>query len=151
MQLYDFSTFADGTLPKKPPEALTPLICETDVKGCCLAPKSVCALDENEISRIYTLTKKSIETYSLAIPRKLAGFDQTLFPDTIDTSQATLTSDEWLKGETKTPNLVDVQTLVSTMNKACGLEVKEEKKDLDEHIPKSVTNKKKMEEEKSNL
>jgi len=143
--LYDFSKIGDGTFPSQPQSQFA---CENAIRGCCLAPKSVCTLSQNEIARLYTLTQKSIETYCVTVPRKVKAFDPSLFPDTIDTSEMTLSADEWLKGGTKAPNLVNIQTLVSKLNKACGLEVKEEKKDVKTHLPKSVLKKQKLEEEK---
>jgi len=148
VQLYDFYSIGSSkpTYPEQPQSQIT---CENDIKGICLAPKSVCTLAQCEVARIYTLTDKSIETYSVKIPRKVGGFDASLFPDTIDTSQASLSAAEWNEGKNKTPNLVDIQTLVSKVNVACGIEVKEEKKaDVEKHVPKSVLKKKQDEEEK---
>merc|ERR1712038_1896097 len=97
---------------------------KTGAHGLALAPKTVCTLNQHEVGRLYTLTPNSIEVYGVKVPRRTARFDPKLWPDTIDTSQATLKSDEWLEGANKTPNLVDINTLVSKMNELCGTEEK---------------------------
>lgn len=139
LNTYDFSS---KTAPRQPQNTDS---FNSSVRGICLAPKSTCTLHSNEIARIYTLTDRSIESYGITIPRKIAGFDSKLFPATLDTSQASIQGTAWFEGADAKPNLIDIESLVGKINKSCGIEVEENKIDLEEHAPKSVLQKKEAE------
>jgi len=75
---------------------------QSSVKGLCLLPKRAVDTNGCEVNRVFTLSADSIETCSVTIPRKTAGFHAELFPDTAS-DQPALTAAEWLKGADKAP------------------------------------------------
>jgi len=117
VSLYDFTHVQTSG-----PQLQSQYSLKSGAHGIALAPKTRCTLNQHEVARLYTLTPTAIEVYGVKVPRRTARFDPKLWPDTLDTSQATLTGEEWLEGANKTPNLLDIKSLVSKMDALCGEE-----------------------------
>ena len=74
-------------------------------------PKKYCDVKLAEIAKAYRLTKDNrIEKISFTVPRvKLGYFQDDLFPDTMDKSQAYVSASEWFSGANFEFNYIKLQ------------------------------------------
>lgn len=97
----------------------------TASKGMCLLPKSTVNTDRAEIGRIMNLTDRTIEPYSIVVPRKHLGYHEELYPRTRDVEPA-LQAAAWREKGTSEVKDIDVLGLIEKLN---GVSISEEKDD----------------------
>lgn len=79
------------------------------LRGLCFLPKRALTVNETEVARVYKAHPTFVEPIPFKVPRKSDLFQSDLFPDTLGPDPA-LTCGEWLKGATKKPKLISLET-----------------------------------------
>eukprot|EP01107_Rhizomastix_libera_P001302 TRINITY_DN1212_c0_g1_i1.p1 TRINITY_DN1212_c0_g1~~TRINITY_DN1212_c0_g1_i1.p1 ORF type:complete len:953 (-),score=271.28 TRINITY_DN1212_c0_g1_i1:66-2846(-) len=87
---------------------------DTPSKGIAMVPKTALNVMACEVAQLLKVTSSSITPISVAIPRKLRGFQPDLYPDTAACIPA-LKSAEWFSGASKEPITVSLVPKESAM------------------------------------
>lgn len=76
----------------------------TSAKGLCAMPKRTVDVAGSELMRFMKLTPKSVTGYSVVLPRKASGYDDTIFPD-IPAPIAAVSAEKWFAGTDAEPKM----------------------------------------------
>ncbi|SCV71662.1 BQ2448_3250 [Microbotryum intermedium] len=77
-------------------------------RGMTFLPARALNTSEHEIARAFKATGSMIEPISFFVPRKSEAFQSDLYPPA-RSDQAALSAQQWLDGETRQPNLIDLK------------------------------------------
>jgi coronin-1B/1C/6 len=82
-------------------------------RGICLGPKMMCNVGECEIARVFKLTRNgTVDPISFKVPRKAAGFQPDIFPDTASNVPALSAKEYFDDGVRKVPLRINMETLM---------------------------------------
>jgi hypothetical protein len=108
----------------------------TPQKGMAFFAKRSMNYNRCEVARFAKLTNNSIEYLSFYVPKRNEGYDPSVYPDCVS-GEASLSSEEWLKGENRDPIRKNITTLDNKWNVSSEMsfekkvEVVEESKNQD--------------------
>ncbi|KAF2070562.1 hypothetical protein CYY_008125 [Polysphondylium violaceum] len=108
IRLFDLNT----QFTKEPAfQELSPVPSDTPAKGICALPKRALDVMEVEIDRLLKATPNNIIPITFSMARKSkSSFAEDLFPNT-NSNKPTLSSNQWLEGETRVPNLMSLNPI----------------------------------------
>jgi hypothetical protein len=109
----------------------------TQQKGMAFFPKRAMNYNKCEVGRFAKLTVNTIEYLSFHVPKRNEGYDSSIYPDCLS-GEASLTVEEWLKGENKDPVRKNITTLENKFN--VSVEMSFEKRESVIHEEKKSNN-----------
>ncbi|GMK54204.1 hypothetical protein CspeluHIS016_0107900 [Cutaneotrichosporon spelunceum] len=86
-------------------------------RGIGFLPRRALDVSQNEIARAFKLSGRDVTPLSFIVPRKAEGFQSDIFPPA-NSAEPALKADEWFAGKNARPNVIDLETRVTSANKA---------------------------------